>query len=443
MSCRETLLEDTKELIDAIVKESNLENKVKEFLSRDVRPLDLRKGIVLVSIGKGALSMAKGALSALGDKIVGGVVATTSQLAKGERRLESLEIVAGSHPVPDEKSLRAAEAVLEWSREAKSSGGLLALISGGGSAIVEKPLEPLALNDIIVMNKLLLNSGASIREINTVRKHLSAIKGGRLAEVVYPAPLLGLYASDVPGDKLEDIASGPTVPDPTTYADALHILEIYDLKSKAPKNVVELLENGLKGFIRETPKPGNPIFSNTKNVLVAKNLDILNSLERILRNKGYNVLKLTSRIEGESKETAKVLASIALEANKYGVPSSPPLAILFGGETSVTVRGEGLGGRNQELVLAWASRVYYWEGSISNMIIMALDTDGIDGITDAAGAYAFPEDIENAKKKGLDPDTYLKNNDSYTLLKKLNRLIVTGPTGSNLNSVGVLLIKKC
>jgi glycerate 2-kinase len=443
LGCKEKLLGNIKELVHFVINESDLKRRVAERLRANSSPLQINKGIVVIAMGKGAASMAEGAIEVLGDKVLGGVVALPHNVKADKGRLSPLEVMEGGHPLPDESSLRAADAVIEWAKNSRNAGGLLALISGGGSAVVEKPLEPLTLDDIIVTNKELLNCGASIREVNTVRKHLSAIKGGRLASIAYPSPILGLYASDVPGDKLEDIASGPTVPDSTTYKDAISVLELYDIKDRVPKSVIELLERGVKGEIEETPKPGSPIFRNVRNDLIARNLDVLNSIERLLKNKGYNVLKLTSRLEGESKEVAKVLASIALESLKEGVPLSPPLALVLGGETSVTVRGSGRGGRNQELVVAWANRMYYWEGGLENTAILAVDTDGIDGVTDAAGAYMFPSDIATAKSLNLDPNDYLRNNDTYNFLKKLDRLIVTGPTGSNLNSVIVVLIDKC
>ncbi len=441
LTCKK-LLDEIKKLVDIIIISSNLEKKVKKRISKGLRPLDPKKGIVVISIGKAATSMARGALEVLGEKVVGGVVATPYTTTIKER-LEPLEIIKGSHPIPDEHSVDAAQRVIEWSKEAKNAGGLLALISGGGSATVEMPLEPLTIDDIKELNKVLLVSGASIREINTVRKHISKIKGGRLVSLASPASILGLYASDVPGDKVEDIASGPTAPDPTTFLDALNVLKSYNIDDKVPKNVIKLLEMGLEGKIRETPKPENSIFKRVKNEVIAKNLDVLNSLEETLVKKGYNTIKLTSRIEGESREVAKVLSSLALESLENGIPYPPPFALILGGETSVTIRGKGIGGRNQELVLAWALRAHYWAGDIDNTVILAVDTDGIDGFTDAAGAYMFPSDIGMARTLGLNPEEYLNNNNSYNLLKKIKRLVVTGPTGSNLNSVIVMLVGKC
>jgi len=441
MACKK-LLEEIKKIVSKVIEASNLERRVQGRLSRGIEPVDPKKGVIVISLGKGAVSMAKGALSALGEKVVGGVVAVPYSINIREE-LGPLEIVRGSHPIPDEHSIKAAKKVIEWVKEAKNSGGLLALISGGGSATVEMPLEPLTIDDIKELNKVLLVSGASIREINTVRKHVSKIKGGRLAYIAHPARILGLYASDVPGDRIEDIASGPTAPDPTTFSDAINVLKSYNIFNKVPSNVVEILNRGVKGEIKETPKPRDPIFKSVKNEIIAKNLDVLNYIEKELKKQGYRVLKLTSRVEGESSEIGKALASIALESLDTGIPYPPPFALVIGGETNVTVKGKGMGGRNQELVLAWALRTRYWGGDLDNVALLAMDTDGIDGFTDAAGGFMFPSDIGRARSLGLNPEEYLANNDSYAFLKKINRLIVTGPTGSNLNSIIVMLVDKC
>lgn len=422
-----------RELAAVVVEASRLEPRVSEAL-RGWRP---GRPLILVAIGKGAPAMARGAIEALGAPD-GGVVATIRGVDVSG--LEGVEVVYGEHPVPGEGSLRAGEAVLEWAREAGSSGGsLLALVSGGGSAIVEAPLDGLTIEDIAEATKALLASGATIDEINAVRKHLSRIKGGRLAEASRPARVLGLYASDVPGDRLDSIASGPTVPDPTTYGEALRVIDLYGLRGRIPRRVVEVLEAGARGELPETPKPGSPVFEGVENRLAASNMDVLESMAEWLGSRGYRVLVLTSRLEGESREAARVLASIALEAMDRGVPLEPPAAILAGGETTVTVRGHGVGGRNQELALAWAWRMSYW-GASCEAGLLAMDTDGIDGVTDAAGAIVVPEDASRARAMGLDPLSYLADNDSYTLLSRLGALIKTGPTGSNLNSVVALIV---
>ncbi|MEB3851499.1 MAG: glycerate kinase, partial [Desulfurococcales archaeon] len=421
------------ELARVAVEASRLEGRTRGALSGT----QLGGPVFLVALGKGAPAMARGALEAI-PRVEGGLVATVRGVDTGG--LDGLEVVYGEHPVPGPGSLRAGEALLEWARLAgRSRGTLVALVSGGGSAIAEVPVEGVELGDIAEATRLLLASGASIDEVNTVRKHLSRIKGGRLAEAAAPARVLGLYASDVPGDRLDMIASGPTVPDPTTYADALRVLRRYGLYDRMPVRVVEALERGARGELPETPKPGSPVFGNVENRLVASNMDVLEAMRGWLEGRGYRVLVLTSRLEGESREVARVLAAIALESAGRGVPLEPPAAILAGGETTVTVRGPGRGGRNQELALAWAERMSYW-GATCEAGLVALDTDGIDGVTDAAGAAVLPLDAARARGEGLDPLEALDRNDSYTLLDRLGALVRTGPTGSNLNSVVAVIV---
>lgn len=421
------------ELVSVAVEASRLESRVYEAL----KGRRVEGPIFIAALGKGAPAMTRGALQALGG-VEGGVVATLEGVDVSG--LDGVEVIYGEHPIPGPGSLKAGGALLEWARTASRSGGtLLALVSGGGSAIAEVPLEGLGLGDLAEATRLLLASGATIDEVNAVRKHLSRIKGGRLAEAARPARILGLYASDVPGDRLDSIASGPTAPDPTTYADALRVIEFYDLRDKMPEAVVSILEAGARGELPETPKPGSPIFDGVENSLVAANIDVLNAIEGYLASRGYRVLKLTSRLEGESREVARVLASIALEVMDRGVPAEPPIAVLAGGETTVTVRGGGRGGRNQELALAWAWRMNYW-GSTCEAGLLAMDTDGIDGVTDAAGALVTPADAARARELGMDPLDYLARNDSYALLSRLGALIKTGPTGSNLNSIVALIV---
>ena len=390
--------------------------------------------VILLGLGKGSVQMARGALGCV--DAAGGVVVT---LKGAEERLPGVEVLGASHPVPDESSVRAAEALLEWARSAGENDVVLALVSGGGSALAEKPLSPLTLDDVRETVKLLLLSGATISEINCVRKHMSAIKGGRLAAAASPARVIGLYASDVPGDRLDVIASGPTVPDPSTYSDALRVLDSYGLRGRVPRRVVELLEAGARGEIDETPKPGDPRLAKVDNSLAAANIDVLRGLARDLESLGFKSFILTSRLEGESREAGRVLASITLEALHRGVPVETPAAILAGGETTVRVRGRGVGGRNLELAASWALAMAYWEPE-APAALLAMDTDGIDGSSPAAGAVVWPGLVAEARVRGLSFDKALEDNDTYTLLKSLGVTIETGPTGTNLNSVTIILV---
>ncbi len=425
-------------LVNVIVRASDLSERTRSSLGRINAEGKQR---ILIAFGKGAAAMARGALDALGE-VDGGIVVVPEGVERP--RLSGLEVMESTHPIPSEKSLRAGEAVLEWASNAGRDDVLIVLVSGGGSALVEKPLENIVLEDLREINRLMLSSGMSILEINTVRKHLSLVKGGRLAERAYPARVVGLYASDVPGDRLDLIASGPTVADPSTYGDAIEALKRWGLWENAPESVRRVLEKGLQGLLPETPKPGTSVFERVDNRLIAANIDILRALESHLRMRGYNTLILTSRIEGESREVARALAGISLESLQRGVPVEAPAAILVGGETTVRVRGSGRGGRNMELALAWALAVDYWvldtlpRGSLG---ILAMDTDGIDGVTDAAGAIMYNGVTLEARARGLRAEEFLADNNSYEFAERLGLLVKTGPTGSNLNSLAVILVE--
>ncbi|MCX8165537.1 MAG: glycerate kinase [Acidilobaceae archaeon] len=414
-------------LVNDVIALSRLDVRVKARATRG-------RGVV-VAIGKGAVQMARGLLETF--EAEGGIVVTAR--GAGER-VGGLELIESSHPLPDESSLRAGEGVLEWVRSARTSR-LVVLVSGGASALVEKPLDPLTIEDVRETTKHLLSSGATIHEINAVRKHLSATKGGRLASFAYPAPVTGLYASDVPGDNMDAIGSGPTVGDPTTFRDAEAVIQRYGLEPLLPHRVIDFIREGAAGKREETPKPGSPQLSKTNNELVATNMDVLRGLEEKLKDAGFSSMILTSRVEGEAKEVGRALASITLEAMSRGVPVSPPGALLMGGETTVRVRGKGRGGRNMELALSWALTMRRWGGK-GNAVILSMDTDGIDGYTDAAGVIASAESIERALDMKLDPHKALEENDSYSFFERVGGLIRIGPTGSNLNSLQVVLFER-
>jgi len=423
------LISIARSLVNDVVELSRLDGRVKGYLER----LGWRRAVV-IAMGKGSIQMALGALNVL--EVDGGVIVTPRGTG---RPVDGLEVIESSHPLPDESSLKAGEAVLEWARVAGRLGRLLVLVSGGASALVEKPIDPLTIDDVREATRLLLGCGASIHEINSVRKHLSLVKGGRLATTAYPAEVRGLYASDVPGDRLDVIGSGPTVADPTTYCEALEVTRRYGVYERLPERVSRVLEDGCRGLREETPKPGSQLLSRTVNELVATNIDVLRGLEVKLRSMGFNTLILTSRLEGESREVGRALASITMEVIERGVPVQPPAAILAGGETTVRVRGRGRGGRNMELAFSWALSMRYW-GYRDEAAILSMDTDGIDGFTDAAGAILVPGLVEELISMGVDPYRVLEDNDTYTAISRVGGLIVTGPTGSNLNSIQVILV---
>ena len=425
---------EARSLVDKIIEYSDLYTYTRRALEAlNVKPR------VLIAFGKASVPMARAAIDYLGDRIEGGVVVIPKW--RETPSLSGLEVVRGSHPVPDESSLKAGEVVVEWARSARNKE-LLVLVSGGGSAMVELPQEGVGLEDIAETNKLLLLSGASIYEINAVRKHLSLVKGGWLAKHAFPAIIHGLYASDVPGDRLDTIASGPTVPDPTTYKEALTVLKRYNLLDKVPVNVLRVLEEGAKGLRPETPKPGDPVFTGVTNLLVASNMHVLQRLDNYLKRKGYNTLILTSRIEGESREVGRVLSSITLEVIERGVPLDKPAALLLGGETTVTVTGEaGTGGRNQELALSWLLHTDKWLRGEGKSALLAMDTDGIDGSSPAAGALVWTGLSRRARELGFDPWSYLERHDSYSLFSRIGATVETGPLDSNLNSIIIILVK--
>ncbi len=429
------LLQYLRGMVDHVIRASDLYQRTRSVLERD-KP-DIR---IVIAFGKASVPMAKAAVEVLGDRVEGGVVVIPRW--REPVKLGNLEVIQANHPVPDEGSLEAGEAVIEWSRAA-SGKGLLVLVSGGGSALVEKPQEGLTLEDLTRTTKLLLNSGANIHEINTVRKHLSMVKGGWLAKHAEPGPVYAYYASDVPGDRFESIASGPTAPDPTTYSDALLVLKRYELLGKVPMSVIKVLEEGASGRRPETPKPDDPVFRNVSNKLVAANIDVLIGLQNVLEKDGFNTLILTSRLDGDSREVGKALASITLEILERGVPIRPPAALLLGGETSVKVKNpEGRGGRNQELALSWLLYVDKWLSDDGRVGLLAMDTDGIDGNSPAAGATVVSGMSKLARDKGFDPYLYLEENNSYELLRAIGSTIETGGLDSNLNSVVIILIKK-
>lgn len=314
---------------------------------------------------------------------------------------------------------------------------VIVLLSGGASALTPAPVPALSLQDLQAITELLLRSGATIHELNTVRKHIDRIKGGQLVREASPAPVISLILSDVVGDDLSVIASAPTVPDPSTYSDALKVLEKFELTDRAPHPVVDHLLAGQRGEVQETPKPGDPLFGKVTNILVGSNRVAAEAALAEATRLGYNSLLLTTFLEGEAREVGKVIAGIARSIRFNGNPIPPPACVVFGGETTVTVRGHGTGGRNQELALSASLSI---EG-LPNLAIMALATDGADGATDAAGAIVTGDTLKKIHTLSLDCDAALLNNDSYSILNKTGDLLVLGPTGTNVNDIIVVLVR--
>jgi len=410
-----------KGLFDAAVTRSLPSVCVPAFLP------DKPKGrIVVVGAGKASAAMAKAVEDAWGE--VEGLVVTRYGHAVACR---TIEIVEASHPVPDAAGMDAAQRILDSVKGLGPDDLVLALISGGGSALLALPAPGITLADKQQVNKALLVSGATISEMNCVRKHLSAIKGGRLAAAAAPASVITLTISDVPGDDPSVIASGPTVADPTTYADALEIVTKY--KIDVPPAVLSRLKAGAD----ETPKPGDPCFAKAELRMIVTPQAALEAAAVQASKDGFKPMILGSAIEGEARDVALVHAGIAKQVLEFGQPASAPLVLLSGGETTVTVRGKGRGGRNAEFLLALAIAL---EGA-AKVHAIAGDTDGIDGSENNAGALIDPDTLRRAASAGLNAKAYLNNNDGYGFFEKLGDLVVTGPTMTNVNDFRAILIE--
>ena len=404
--------------------------------------LDTVRRIVVIGAGKASASMALALEDLLGDRIAGGTIATKA--GHGEP-LARIEVIESGHPVPDEESRRAARAVARHCRDADAGTLVIGLISGGGSALLAAPLETdgdlpgLDLDDKKRVTELLLACGATIQEMNCVRKHLSQVKGGRLAALVHPARSLNLILSDVTGDRLDTIASGLTAADATTYADALAITDRYGVTAGLPAAARRILEAGRDGRLPETPKPGAAELAGVQNILLGNNLTALEAARAEARALGWPTLALSSQIVGEAREVAKVYLAIGSDVARHGVAASAPCCVIGGGETTVTLRGDGAGGRSQEMALAFLTESAD-HPERGRLHFLAASTDGTDGPTDATGAFADPAVYDAARHLGLSPRQYLDRNDSYTFFDRAGGLLRTGPTRTNVGDLQVLLI---
>jgi hydroxypyruvate reductase len=382
---------------------------------------------IIIGAGKASGAMAK-ALEDTWDGPLDGLVVTRY----GYRvPTERLEVIEAAHPVPDEAGRDAAKRIFELVQGLTEDDLVLCLISGGGSSLLALPAEGVTLEDKQAMNKALLASGATISEMNTVRKHLSAIKGGRLARAAYPAKVIALMISDVPGDDASIIASGPTVPDPSTNEDALGIIEKYGID--VPDNMRRLLDTA-----EETPKPGDPCFENVENIMIATPQASLEAAAEVARKAGVTPVILGDSIEGESRDVALVHAGIARQCAMRGQPEQPPCVLISGGETTITLKGNGKGGPNTEFLLSLAIAL----DGMENIYALAGDTDGVDGSEDNAGALIYPDTLAHAEKAGINPKAMLANNDPYTFFKGIGDLLETGPTLTNVNDLRAILIEK-
>ncbi len=384
------------------------------------------KKLIVIGAGKASAAMARAVEQHWFGELEGLIVTRYDHAVPTQH----IEIVEASHPVPDEAGMKAAERILEIAQQAGPDDHVLCLISGGGSALLSLPVDAIDFAEKQDINKQLLTSGASISEMNCVRKHFSKVKGGRLAAAAYPAALTTLAISDVPGDDLSIIASGPTVPDSSTRFDALNIINKYDI------SVSDSAINWLNCPESETPKADDVVFSTTTTKLVATPMMSLEAAKKLVLDNGMTPLVLSDELEGEAREVGKVHASIARHILKHSTPVKPPAVILSGGETTVTVRHKGRGGRNTEFLLGY---VLQSQGDERTFAI-ACDTDGIDGSEDNAGAIATPDTLSRAQALNVKAEDYLQNNDAYSFFEILDDLVVSGPTLTNVNDFRAVLI---
>jgi hydroxypyruvate reductase len=389
--------------------------------------------IFLVGTGKASNSMALAIEEIFGDRISKGVItAKYGHLLP----LKRTEIIEAGHPIPDQKGYEGAKKIQRLLKESGQKDLVIFLLSGGGSALLPFPVDGIKLKEKQEVTQLLLDCGADIKEINTVRKHISRMKGGWLARWAYPSAVIGFILSDVVGDPLDVIGSGPTVPDPSTFEEATEILKKYDLLKKISPSIQEHLKLGKEGKTEETPKPGDAAFEKVYNMIIGSNIIALRAAEKEATSFGFNTLILSSSIVGETREAARFHTAIAKEVISSGNPVPKPACILSGGETTVTIRGNGLGGRNQEFALAGAIEI----SAMEKVVLLSGGTDGTDGPTDATGAVADHTTVLRAESMGLDPKVHLENNDAYPFFKKMGDLLITGPTHTNVMDVRIILV---
>ena len=409
----------------------------------DERVVDLAASprLFVLGFGKAAGPMAQAVEQVLGDRIEQGLIVVKPG---HETPLRVIRHVSGGHPVPDETSAQAAARIAALADEADARTLVLTLISGGGSSLLAAPMrqgdtEP-TLADIQETTRQLLDCGAAIEEMNCIRKHLLLLAGGKLARRIAPAVSVSLILSDVVGDDIQTIASGPMSPDSTTFRQALDIVRYYGIDSTLPPAVMRVLQEGTAGRLAETPKPGAREFAVASHVLVGTNLLSLRAAAEQAAFLGYHPMILTSHLCGEAREAARVLAAVAKDVAATGRPCPRPACLLAGGETTVTVKGKGKGGRNQEMAVSFLREIQNGSALLSRAWFLSFATDGEDGPTDAAGGHADAELLEAARRAGLRIEDALSRNDSHTLLEKIGGLFNTGPTNTNVCDVQITLV---
>ncbi|MDM8520173.1 glycerate kinase [Anaerolineales bacterium HSG6] len=392
--------------------------------------------LYVVGAGKASAPMAVAIEAIFGQKISDGRVIVKCGHELPLPAESTISLMTAAHPVPDQAGLTATRHLMDMLQQTQADDTILCLMSGGGSALLTQPAEGLTLTDLQQTNQCLLGAGVPIHHINGIRKHLSAVKGGRLAELAAPATLYSLILSDVVGDSLAVIASGPTVPDPTNFDDAWRIVEQYQLRDQLPPAVVTHLQAGCAGMIPDTPKPNNPIFANSHPAIIGSNRIAAQAAVQSAQALGFEAQLLTTYVEGEAREVAQVMAGLAKGLARDESTIKRPACLVLGGETTVTIRGDGLGGRNQEMALAAAITLQGWP----NILIACLGTDGNDGPTPAAGAFADGETVAQAERLGLHAVEQLNRNNAYNFFNAIDDLIITGPTNTNVNDLIIILV---
>jgi glycerate 2-kinase len=394
--------------------------------------LDLRtvRRVRVIGAGKASQAMARGLVDVLGARISDGVIISKHQ----DKQIDlppAIRVLLGGHPVPTADSISSTQALADLLVDGQPDDLIICLISGGGSALMSWPEEGTSLAELQELTRLLLACGADIGEINTLRKHLDRVKGGGLARLASPARLVTLILSDVIGSPLDVIASGPTVADSSTYAQAQDIVRKYRLEDRVPPGIASILERGTRGEIAETVKPGDPVVENVINQIIASNPQAASAALAQARRDGFHTLLLTTYLQGEASQVGIVLASLLQQIHASADPLPRPACIVAGGETTVTLHGQGLGGRNQEMALG---AVFLLSG-LPDVALITLGTDGEDGPTDAAGAVVTGKTLQRARALELNPLAYLQSNDSYHFFSALGDLIQPGPTGTNVNDL--------
>lgn len=398
------------------------------------KKLSQYKRITVIGAGKAGQPMAEAAEECFAEYLTRGIVIVKDGYTKKSRLSPIIKVLEASHPVPNQRGVDSTRNIIELLRDSNPDDLVICLISGGGSALLVSPVPGISLDEIQQVTELLLASGATINEINTLRKHLDQVKGGQLARIASPAKLLGLILSDVVGNPLDAIASGPTIPDPTTFQDAMDILDRYSIRAQIPPAVLDHLQLGIQGKKPETPKPGSSFFSNVENIIVGSNHTATEAARSQAEIEGFHCLTLTNYLQGEARQAGSFLASIMRQLALQNQPIPRPACLVIGGETTVTLKGRGLGGRNQEVALGAVSEL----SGLEDIALITLATDGGDGPSDAAGAVVTGSSRYRAHELGLNPDEFLAENNSYNFFAPLGDLLITGPTQTNVNDLTFL-----